>query len=200
MSRRIALLRAVNVGGTKALPMARLREVAAGLGLGAPQTVLQSGNLVFEGGDAGEAELEARLERALAAEAGLATAVLVRDAPAWARLIADNPLAEAAAAAPARVLAVCLKGEPSDADLEQLRALRRDGEHVEGRGRVIYAGFPHGLGRSRLATALSSGRGLAGTGRNWNTVRRIAACLEGRVGDEANCPLRSGGGASTSSP
>lgn len=179
MTKRIALLRAVNVGGTGVLPMARLRAVAAGIGLGAPQTVLQSGNLVFEVGAAGDGALEVGLEQALAADAGLVTDVVVRDGPAWRGLIADNPMIDAAEAAPAAFVVVALKAEPSAAALEALGALAAGGERIAARGRAIYAAFPQGLGRSRLAAALSAKGGkLTGTARNWNTVRRIAASLD----------------------
>jgi len=43
----VAFLRAVNVGGSNKLPMARLREELTASGLEEVATVLQSGNVVF---------------------------------------------------------------------------------------------------------------------------------------------------------
>lgn len=178
MSRHVALLRAVNVGGAGLLPMAHLREIAAAIGFGAPQTVLQSGNLVFENGDGSWAELEARLQLALASQAGLTADVFVRSPAAWTRLMAENPMAEAAEAAPSAFLVMVLKEPPGLQTLEKLTALAAGGERLELRGDVLYGQFPKGLGRSRLAAGLSSGRGgLVGTGRNWGTIRKIAALL-----------------------
>ncbi|MEN0088811.1 MAG: DUF1697 domain-containing protein, partial [Pseudomonadota bacterium] len=73
----VALLRAVNVGGTGKLPMKDLVAIAASAGLAEPRTYIQSGNLLFRS-DAAEAELVARIEAALTKDAGLQTDVLVR--------------------------------------------------------------------------------------------------------------------------
>ena len=43
----IALLRGVNVGGRRKLPMADLRTTLTGLGLSDVATYIQSGNVVF---------------------------------------------------------------------------------------------------------------------------------------------------------
>lgn len=180
MSKRVALLRAVNVGGTGTLPMARLRQIAAGAGFGMPQTLLQSGNLVFEGGSAGDAVLEARLAQALETEAGLSTDIFVRDAAGWARLMAANPMPAEADAAPSAFLMLVLRAPAPPATLEKLHRLCADGERLEARGDALYALFPGGMGRSRLAAAMGTkAAGLVGTGRNWNTVRKLAALLAG---------------------
>ena len=62
LTTHIALLRGVNVGGNKLVSMAALRAWAEQLGLVAPRTLLQSGNLVFASEPTG-AELETWLER-----------------------------------------------------------------------------------------------------------------------------------------
>lgn len=180
MSKRVALLRAVNVCGTGALPMVRLREIAAEAGLGSPQTLLQSGNLVFEGGNASDVALEVRLAQALETAAGLSTDIFVRDAAGWARLMADNPMIAEAEAAPSAFLVLVLKTPAQSAKLEKLHALCADGERLEARGDALYALFPTGMGRSRLGAAMGAkAAGVVGTGRNWNTVKKLAALLEG---------------------
>ena len=73
----VALLRGVNVGGVR-LAMADLRAVAAGCGLLDVATYVQSGNVVFRSPDLDPAAVAATLESALAAEAGIETAVTVR--------------------------------------------------------------------------------------------------------------------------
>lgn len=175
MTRRIALLRGVNVGGTGLLPMAELRRVAEGLGWGGPTTLLQSGNLVFEGGDAPDSALEARLQAALKDQLGLVTEIFVRDGARWAALMADNPMRAEAEKAPSAFLVTVLKGPAPEAALVPLRAACVDGERVEARGEAIYASCPGGIGRSRMAAGLSGKKaGFLGTGRNWNTIRKLA--------------------------
>ena len=48
MTARVALLRAVNVGGTGKLPMALLAEMCRDAGFGDPKTYIASGNVVFD--------------------------------------------------------------------------------------------------------------------------------------------------------
>ena len=47
MTRMVALMRGINVGGNKRVPMADLRDVLASLGYTDVQTLLASGNAVF---------------------------------------------------------------------------------------------------------------------------------------------------------
>ena len=59
--KRIALLRAVNVGGAKVI-MAELRAMMEKVGFAGAQTLVQTGNLVFDAPAGSDAALEARLE------------------------------------------------------------------------------------------------------------------------------------------
>src|SRR4028118_1479527 len=95
MTAFVALLRAVNVGGTSKLPMAGLKALAAELGCGSPKTYIASGNLVFTS-DKSEAQLTRALEKALAAHLGKVIPVMVRTAGemaavAQAQAVQDGP-------------------------------------------------------------------------------------------------------------
>jgi uncharacterized protein (DUF1697 family) len=80
MTRAVALLRAVNVGGTGKLPMADLAKLLTKLGYTAVKTILQSGNAVFTCDGPADAKREATLEAAIAKAFGLQTAIVVRSA------------------------------------------------------------------------------------------------------------------------
>jgi len=60
----IALLRAVNVGGTGKLPMAELRKLAEEIGFAGVSTYIASGNLLFKS-DLTEKQVKKQLEAAL---------------------------------------------------------------------------------------------------------------------------------------
>jgi uncharacterized protein (DUF1697 family) len=176
LTTQIALLRAVNVGGRKA-SMADLRQMLADLGFEAPRTLIQSGNLVF-GSAVGGAELEALLEREIAARLGLETDVLVRDPDEWRALIAANPHARMAADDPAHLMVMALKSPPGEAELAALRAWIPGREVVAAVGRQLYITYPDGAGESKLTNAAIERRlGVRGTARNWNTVGKLAAML-----------------------
>ena len=79
MTTYIALLRAVNVGGTGKLPMADLKALCAELGYRRIETFIASGNVVFDC-DLPAEKVEAQLERRLLIYAGKAVGVFVRTA------------------------------------------------------------------------------------------------------------------------
>jgi len=176
LSPRIALLRAVNVGGRKLL-MAELRQFAVDLGLEAPRTLIQSGNLVF-GSAADDAELEQMLEREALARLGIATDFLVRGADEWRDLIAANPHADMARDDPGHLMVMALKSPPGEAELAALRAWIPGRELVVAVGRQLYITYADGAGESKLTNAAIERRlGVRGTARNWNTVSKLAAML-----------------------
>ncbi|HEY1753138.1 MAG TPA: DUF1697 domain-containing protein [Caulobacteraceae bacterium] len=177
LTAHVALLRAVNVGGRKATS-ADLRALMAELGVEDGRTLLQSGNLVFRSEDGGAA-LEARIETAFAARFGFASDVLVRDAGQWRAIAAANPLGEMAERDPAHLVVMPLKDKPAAAGLKALREWIPGRETVEAVGRELYLAYPDGIGESKLTIAVIERRlGVRGTGRNWNTVLKLAAMLD----------------------
>jgi uncharacterized protein (DUF1697 family) len=172
----VALLRAVNVGGRKPVAMPELRGVLERLGFEDPRTLLQSGNLVFRGKTRPGAKLELLLEAELRKRLGLETDVFVRTAKEWSEIVACNPFPAEAASDPAHLLVLCLKTAPGGARVDALRASITGPETIEAAGRQLYAVYPEGVGRSRLTTALIEKHlGTRATGRNWNTVVKLAA-------------------------
>jgi uncharacterized protein (DUF1697 family) len=174
MATQIALLRAVNLGSHNKISMADLRALAEGLGLASPRTLLQSGNLVFES-DAPAPKNEAALERAAKKTLGLDTDFFVRTAAEWRALVAGNPFPREAEDDPAHVVAIVLKEPPARAAVAALEHALKGRERVAVKGKVAYAVYPDGIGRSKLTAAVID-RSLRtpGTARNWNTVTKLA--------------------------
>lgn len=173
MAATIALLRAVNVGG-RSLKMAALVALAGELGFQNPRTLLQSGNLVFDGLDAPDAVIEARLEAALEARFGFAVDVICRSAAEWAKLVAANPLPDAARDDPARLHVLPLKTVPQTGALERLRAAIKGREAAALVGRDLYLVYPDWAGRSKLTIqVIERVLQTRGTARNWNTVLKL---------------------------
>jgi uncharacterized protein (DUF1697 family) len=170
----VALLRAVNLGPHNKVAMADLRELLAMLGLADPRTLLQSGNVVFRAPGRTGAALERLLERETAARLGVRTEYFVRSGRELRDLIAANPFPGEAAADPAHLLVVFLKRRVPAGGVAALRAAITGRERIEARGREAYVVYPDGIGRSRVTTALLERAMGRGTGRNWNTVLKLA--------------------------
>jgi uncharacterized protein (DUF1697 family) len=160
----VALLRAINVGGTGALPMIELRSICAQLGYGNPLTYIQSGNVVFDSAES-EAEVRDRLQAALGVRAGRPVDVVVRSAAELERIARANPFPEADGAKVAVVLGQHLV--PEDLDIAA-----PGGERVVIGARELYVHYPDGLGRSKLKFPESLG---VVTTRNMNTVAKLVA-------------------------
>ena len=177
MTRFVALLRGVNVGGNKGVPMSALKAVAEGLCLGNPRTVLQSGNLVFSAKGQTVAVLEAALEQAIQAEIGVQTAVSVRSAADWSALTRANPFPDEAKADPSHLLLVAFKTPPDPSGPAKIAEVYDGPERVAVSREHAFIVYPDGIGRSKLTAALL-GRHLGqGTARNWNTVLKLEVML-----------------------
>jgi len=178
MRRVAALMRAVNVGGKGSLPMAQVREMLANAGFDRPQTLLASGNAVI-GTQAPAVKVEAKFEAALEERFGLKTDVLVRDLGELKAVMAGNPFDDYARDQPSRLIVFFLRGEPVE-DLGALAPACGFGERVAQGPGCLYIAYPQGAGTSKLSGALIERRlKVRGTGRNWNTVGKLVAALEG---------------------
>ncbi|HET9514560.1 MAG TPA: DUF1697 domain-containing protein [Gemmatimonadales bacterium] len=170
----VALLRAVNLGPHNKVAMADLRKLAGDLGLEDCVTLLQSGNLVFRSSARSSASLERRLEEAARSRLRVDTDCFVRTDEDWREVLAANPFNQEAASDPAHLLVMFLKAEPPASAVQALRQAIKGRERVEVAGRQAYFVYPDGIGRSRLTSAVIESRlGTRGTGRNWNTVRKL---------------------------
>ncbi|MFJ9249827.1 DUF1697 domain-containing protein [Streptomyces sp. NPDC101776] len=175
MTTYAALLRGINVGGNKKLPMAELRTLLEGLGHDAVRTYLQSGQAVFASGHGDEESLAAELAQAIEKRFGFTVDVIVRD-HAYLSAIADNcpfPAAELEAKQLHVTYYSVPVAEDRFAELDQAAYLP---EEFRLGDRALYLHAPDGLGRSKLAVELSRPRlnkGLVATTRNWNTVVKL---------------------------
>lgn len=178
MTAYVALLRAVNVAGNNRVAMPRLVAILDALGLAGGRALLQTGNLVFEADGRSTTELEQLLEEETARRLGLYTDYMVRSAAEWQALIAANPFPEEAKDDPSHLLVMFLKDAPSTSSVEALQAAIPGRERVQAEGKQLYIVYPDGIGRSKLTNALIERKlGTRGTGRNWTTVRKLAALL-----------------------
>jgi uncharacterized protein (DUF1697 family) len=170
-TRFVALLRGINVGRAHQLGMPRLTELLTGRGYGNVRTHLRSGNVVLDS-DLSEADLAADLSGAIEQEFGFDVPVVVRTGAEIAAVVAGDPFATVATD-PARYLVTFLPEPPAAAAVDALPPAD-SGEYLV-RGRELYLWLPDGIANTPLAGwKWDRLLGVAGTGRNWNTVRKLA--------------------------
>jgi uncharacterized protein (DUF1697 family) len=179
LASHVALLRAVNLGPHNKIGMADLRDLLEQLGLPGARTLLQSGNLLFRGGARAPAKLEALLEQGARERLGLNTDFCVRTARQWRAVVDGNPFPAEARKDPAHLVVVFLKDAPARKAVAALREAISGREVLETDGPHAYVVYPDGIGRSKLTAALLERKlGTRGTGRNWNTVLKLAALVD----------------------
>ena len=161
----IALLRAVNVGGTGKLPMTDLARLCSKAGFDNVQTYIASGNVILDT-DKTAAEVKAALEASLKRYAGKPVGVVIRTGREMAAVLEANPFPEAP---PNRAVAIFLDEPPSRDALETISG-QSDEKVALGR-REIYVWYGEGMGRSKLRIPAAA----QGTARNMNTVAKLAA-------------------------
>ena len=164
MTAFVALLRAVNVGGTGKLPMTELKAMCEEIGLTNVRTYIASGNVVFTSRKS-ETVVKTAMEKRLAAYADKPVGVMVRSAAELAQVSSDNPFPEAA---PNRTMAIFLDDAPPRDTLVQVRG-QKDEEIKLGK-REIYVHYGEGMAKSKLVIPAAK----TGTARNMNTVATLA--------------------------
>jgi uncharacterized protein (DUF1697 family) len=168
MSRYLALLRGVNVGGRNVVAMAELRALFASLGHAEVTTFIQSGNVLF---DAPELPAAAALEAAIDSRFGISVVVAVRTPAELDAAIANNPFTDAD---PARLHIGFLTASPVATALDRIERDAFLPDRFALLGEHVYLELPNGMGRARLPAAIDRALGGAVTVRNWKTTLRLA--------------------------
>jgi uncharacterized protein (DUF1697 family) len=165
----IALLRAVNVGGTGKLPMSELKAMCLAEGFARVQTYIASGNVVFST-ELSAAKVKAALEKRLQAHAGKPVGVAIRTAQEMAAVLKSNPFPKSP---PNWTVAIFLDEPPPPDALDDIRG--QANEEVRLGKREIFVSYGAGIGRSKLKIPAAA----KGTARNINTVAKLVELAAG---------------------
>jgi uncharacterized protein (DUF1697 family) len=175
----ISMLRGVNLGKRR-VKMEALRALYESLGLRDAQTLVQSGNVVFRTEQKSLAALAKKIESAVEREFEFHSDVILRSASEVRRVIERNPLAKRADSGPNKFLVWFLVSDPGDEIRKRVRAVKTEPEEVHFEGREVYIYFPNGMARPKMNwPAIEKVIAVRGTGRNWNTVKKLLEMAEG---------------------
>jgi uncharacterized protein (DUF1697 family) len=177
MTTHIALIRGINVGTSKRVPMAALREMLSGLGYSAVRTHLNSGNAVFSSDDS-PAQVAAAVEKGLADELKVPAQVVVRSRAQLVAAMAADPLTTAGDDGAKRFLGF-LADEPDPAKVAEVAELADGADTAPDEVRLVgdhlYLWCPNGSLKATFSKVNWDKRlGTAVTVRNWNTVTKLA--------------------------
>lgn len=174
MTRFVALLRAVNVGGT-VVKMDALRAAMQTLPVSDVTTYIQSGNVLFSA-EGKATDWQDRIGQLIRAHFGLEVTVMVVTAAELADALANNPYCtEPDDVNPYFGFLLTAPGEKGIAALAEIDFGR---DEYTLRDRVIYVCYAEGAGSTKLTNAVIERKlGVRGTMRNQKTVRRLLELL-----------------------
>lgn len=176
MATFVALLRGVNVGKSRRVPMADLRSLLAGMGYTGVATLLNSGNAVFHASRGAPGSHAADIAATIAAELRVEVPVVVKTAAEIAAIVAGNPLARFATDH-SRLLVAFVQDATSLQDLAGIASLVVPPEQFVVGSKAAYLHCPQGMLGSRAGEALLGKAGKAATTRNWATTLKLGALV-----------------------
>ena len=172
--RYAALLRGINVGGRKKVPMAALRELLAGLGYADVVTHLQSGNAVFAAPGNSPRALASAITEGIAGQFGMDVKVVIRTHDEIADVIRRSPLPDGPEN-PSRFFVAFLSAPPEADAAAAMQSMSFDPDQLWVSGAEAFLWCPAGAAETKLTNNFLEKRlKVTATSRNWNTVLKLA--------------------------
>jgi uncharacterized protein (DUF1697 family) len=175
----VALLRGVNVGKAKRVPMAELRALLTGLGYTGVATLLNSGNAVFRASSGTPAKHSAGIAAAIATQLKVEVPVIVKSASELAAIVSESPIKAGAEEYP-RLLVAFIQDTKALRSLASIEALVEPPEQFAIGNNAAYLLCAKGILQSKAGEALLGKAGKSATARNWATVLKLQALANER--------------------
>ena len=175
MKTYIALFRGINVGGENILTMKDLKCLLSELGCENVKTYIQSGNVVFLHEDSHRGDLSVKISQKIQDQFGFEPKVMLLEPSDLEKAIRNNPFPTDNGKA---LHFNFLETIPENPDLNTLTQLKSETEDFKLIYKLFYLYAPDGIGRSKLAAKVEKCLGVSGTGRNWNTVKKLKEMIE----------------------
>lgn len=181
LTRYLALLRGINVGGRNTVAMADLREAFAADGYEAVTTYIRSGNVLFES-DAAPNSLEDDLEAMLERRFGFPLLVVLRSHGQLRGVVEEAP--EGFGGEPDRYHSdvIFLKAPLSTEQAMGVVELREGVDQAwPGTGVLYFARVSERLTQSRMSRIVGTPEYSQMTIRSWTTTTKLLGLLDGRL-------------------
>ncbi len=171
MSKYVAFLRAINVGGNTIIKMADLKRMFESIGLENVQTFIQSGNLIFEASEDDTTSLEKQIESQLEKATGYKIQLFVRTMRAVQSIANKSPFT---ANAGETVHVTFLNQKPDKKGQQTLVSFKSEADDFVIKGREVY-----NLRHDREKSVFSNNfiekiLKVPATTRNLTTIKKIA--------------------------
>jgi uncharacterized protein (DUF1697 family) len=171
MKTYIALLRGINVGGHKKVPMAELREVLTNNGFQKVQTYIQSGNVVFQSSEDNIQNIELAIQKAIIGHFGFDVPVIVKTNKELQTIFDSYPFSKAKKE---KSYFVILNKIPELELIQDVEKLSYENEEFIIKKDCIYFFSSIGYGRTKFnMNSFERKLKVKGTSRNYNTMIKL---------------------------
>jgi uncharacterized protein (DUF1697 family) len=180
MTRRIAILRGINVGGRRKILMADLKKLLNDLGFESVQTYIQSGNVIFEAKDKeSNHALASQIEKAISNIFGYDVPVIVRNADQMNKSIQNNPFLKSDQVDIDRLHLTFLKEIPRNDNLVKINTYDFQPDKFEVIGDDVFLYCAGKSSDSKLTNAFFENKlKVTATTRNWKTVLALSELIK----------------------
>ena len=177
MSKNLALLRGINVGGQQAIRMEALKLLFEALGYKRVRTYIQSGNVVFEDDSMDGVSLGFRIEEKIMQDLCMEVSVMIRSHDQLKNVLLNNPFS-GKVTEKTSLYVTFLSGVPSEIDLEKVSSVIYPPDEFIISGSEIYVHCPLGYGKTKLNNTFFERKlKLKATTRNWRTINELNAMM-----------------------
>lgn len=175
MSRHVAFLRAINVGGSHVVKMDALRELFEALGFAHVETFIASGNVIFDTRSLNLGAVERRIEKALEETLGYEVTTYIRSLSEVGAIARSQPFTPEAMASAAALSVGLLKAPLSPAARAILPTLRTEVDDFHAQGSELYWICRKRQSESKISNAVfERALGLKATFRGMRTMEKLA--------------------------
>lgn len=175
---KIALLRGINVGGHRKVPMAELRQLMTDLGFDQVKTYIQSGNIIFNADTEDTVQLAEKIQKAILKHFGFEVPVICLTAATLQHAVKGNPFA--IESTPIENLHLTfLSKTPEESRATALKAMNYAPDQFRYQNAWIYLNIPGKYHKTKLSNALFEKKlKVTATTRNWKTVLKLSELLQ----------------------
>lgn len=165
------MLRGINVGGQKSVPMAELKKLYESLRFKNVQTYIQSGNVIFQSSESDVSKLITKIEKKIKQVFGFDVPVVIRTKEELQKAIKKMPFTNKETDG---VYMMFLSDKPGQIPLDEINKVKDKSETFYISGKEIYLSCPKGFGQTKLTINLFEKKlKITATARNWNTVNKL---------------------------
>jgi uncharacterized protein (DUF1697 family) len=183
MSRYVALIRGINVGGV-VLKMEDLRHILEYVGFSGVRTYIQSGNAVFDSSESNKRKMEAEIAQEIKNKIDREVVVIVKTVEELRRIVESHPLADLGD--PRNLYVTVLSYDPTGPDVEILMETMNEADRHEVMNRAVYSYYGNGYGTSKRSNNfIEKILKVSATTRNWETMNKLYELASGAEGEPA---------------